>query len=48
MKMAAQDGDAAIELNCLRVSVTIHADWIYEKVRVKISWGAGLNGPGPR
>lgn len=38
MKMAAQDGDAAIELNCFRVSVTIHVDWIYEKVRVKISW----------
>ena len=38
MKMAAQDGDAAIELNCFRVSVTIRADWIYEKVRVKISW----------
>ena len=38
MKMGAQDGSAAIELNCLRVSVTIHADWICEKMRGKISW----------
>jgi hypothetical protein len=38
MKMAAQDGNAAIELNCFRVSVTIHADWICGKVRGKISW----------
>ena len=36
--MGAQDGNPAIELNCVRVSVTIHVDWICEKVRGKISW----------
>src|SRR5579864_1416900 len=38
MKMGAHKEDAAIELACLRVPVTIHADWICGKVRGKISW----------
>src|SRR5579862_5377222 len=44
MKMGAQKEDAAIELACFRVPVTIHADWICGKVREKISRAGEVRG----